>query len=228
MVITTLLLIAKRWKKSPVIINWHTDKQEIGPWLSPPWNAVVVESLSRVHSSATPQTVARQAPLSWDSPGKNTGAGCHFLLQGIFPTQGSNLCLLHWYADSLPLSRLGSPQYYSAPEKRVTIDTGYNTDELANHYTNWKRRPYTLYDFVYTKCPEKANLQTQKSSLVIVQGWRECPWQRVSSWDDENVLKVNSGGGCTTLNILQYITSHWIMHLKWITFMAWEWYLTVV
>ena len=34
----------------------------------------------------------------WDSPGKNTGAGCHFLLQGIFPTQGLNprlLCLLH-------------------------------------------------------------------------------------------------------------------------------------
>ena len=36
-----------------------------------------------------------------DSPGKNTWVGCHFLLQGIFPTQGSNLshlCLLHWQA----------------------------------------------------------------------------------------------------------------------------------
>ena len=34
----------------------------------------------------------------WDSPGKNTGVGCHALLQGIFPIQGSNpglLCLLH-------------------------------------------------------------------------------------------------------------------------------------
>ena len=31
----------------------------------------------------------------WDSPGKNTGVGCHFLLQGIFPTQGSNPGLLH-------------------------------------------------------------------------------------------------------------------------------------
>ena len=30
----------------------------------------------------------------WDSPGKNTGVGCHFLLQGIFPTQGLNLGLL--------------------------------------------------------------------------------------------------------------------------------------
>ena len=29
----------------------------------------------------------------WDSPGKNTGIGCHFLLQGFFLTQGSNQCL---------------------------------------------------------------------------------------------------------------------------------------
>ena len=35
--------------------------------------------------------------------GKNTGVGCHFLPQGIFPTQGSNLCLLYWQVDSLPL-----------------------------------------------------------------------------------------------------------------------------
>ena len=32
----------------------------------------------------------------WDSPGKNTGVGCHALLQGIFPTQGSNPYLQHY------------------------------------------------------------------------------------------------------------------------------------
>ena len=37
-------------------------------------------------------------------PGKNTGVGSCFLLQGIFLTQGPNLCLLHWQVDSLPLS----------------------------------------------------------------------------------------------------------------------------
>ena len=31
----------------------------------------------------------------WDFPGKSTGVGCHFLLQGIFPTQGSNLGFLY-------------------------------------------------------------------------------------------------------------------------------------
>ena len=45
----------------------------------------------------------------WDSPGKNTGVGSRFLLQGIFLTQGSNLRLLHCQVDSLPLSYLGSP-----------------------------------------------------------------------------------------------------------------------
>ena len=48
----------------------------------------------------------------WDFPGKNTGVGCHFLLQGIFLTQGSNLCLLcplHRQAYSLPLALPGEP-----------------------------------------------------------------------------------------------------------------------
>ena len=45
----------------------------------------------------------------WDSPGKDAGVGCPFLLQGIFLTQGSNLCL-SLQADSVPLCHQGSPQ----------------------------------------------------------------------------------------------------------------------
>ena len=47
-----------------------------------------------------------------DFPGKNTGVGCHTLLQRKFPTQGSNpglLHLLHWQVNSIPLSHLGTP-----------------------------------------------------------------------------------------------------------------------
>ena len=44
----------------------------------------------------------------WNSPGKNTGVICHFLLQEIFPTKGSNPHLLHWQEGSLPLHSLGS------------------------------------------------------------------------------------------------------------------------
>ena len=52
---------------------------------------------------------------AWDFSGKNTRVDCHFLLQGIFLTQGSNprlLCLLQWQVDSLPPSYLGSPNRY--------------------------------------------------------------------------------------------------------------------
>ena len=51
-----------------------------------------------------------------DSPGKNTGVGCHALIQGIFPIEGSNrnlLCLLHWQVGSLPLTPPGKPLFQS-------------------------------------------------------------------------------------------------------------------
>ena len=47
-----------------------------------------------VSDSASSWTTARQAPQSMDFPGKSTRVGCHALPQGIFPTQGWNLCLL--------------------------------------------------------------------------------------------------------------------------------------
>ena len=48
----------------------------------------------------------------WDSPGKNTGVGCHFLLQGIFPTQGLDPDGdLHCRQMLYPLSYQGSSNY---------------------------------------------------------------------------------------------------------------------
>ena len=44
----------------------------------------------------------------WGFPGRDTGVGHRFLLQGIVLTQGANQHLLHWQAISLPLSHLGS------------------------------------------------------------------------------------------------------------------------
>ena len=54
-------------------------------------------------------------------PGKNTGVGCHFLLQGIFLSQGLSPHLLHWQVDSLPLSQLGSPQFSSVAQSCQTL-----------------------------------------------------------------------------------------------------------
>ena len=59
------------------------------------WVSVCVLShFSRVWLCATLRTVAHQAPLSIGFSGKDYWSGCHARLQGIFPTQGSNLCLL--------------------------------------------------------------------------------------------------------------------------------------
>ena len=59
-----------------------------------PCSKVKVKSLSHVQLFATPWTVAHQTPpsmgFSRQKYCKSTGVGCHFLLQGIFPTQGSN------------------------------------------------------------------------------------------------------------------------------------------
>ena len=44
-----------------------------------------------------------------DSPGKNTGMGCHSLFQGIFPTQGLSPGLPHWRQILYSLSHQGSP-----------------------------------------------------------------------------------------------------------------------
>ena len=51
---------------------------------------VVVKSLSHVQLLQPHGLWPARLLCPWDSPGKNIGVGCHFLLQGIFPTQGSN------------------------------------------------------------------------------------------------------------------------------------------
>ena len=42
---------------------------------------LLLSHFNRVRLCVTPWTAAHQNPPSWDSPGKNTGVGCHFLLQ---------------------------------------------------------------------------------------------------------------------------------------------------
>ena len=53
------------------------------------------ESLSCVQLCVTPWTVPTRLLCPWNSPGENTRLDSHSLLQVIFPTQGSNPCLLH-------------------------------------------------------------------------------------------------------------------------------------
>ena len=62
------------------------------PWTEEPGGLHSTGSLrvSHVWLFATPWTIAHRLLCPWDSPGRNTGVGCHALLQGIFPTQELN------------------------------------------------------------------------------------------------------------------------------------------
>ena len=72
----------------------------------------VLSHFSHVQLFASLWTTARRLLCLWDSPGKNTGVGCHTLLQVIFPIQGFSLHLLHllhWQVGSFPLAPPGKP-----------------------------------------------------------------------------------------------------------------------
>ena len=86
----------------------HADSSPSEPPGKPGGIASSVQ-LSRVRLFETPWTVAYQAPCPWDFPGNSTGVDRHFLLQGIFLTQGSNPGLLHCRQTLYRLSHQGSP-----------------------------------------------------------------------------------------------------------------------
>ena len=90
---------------------------------------VKVKLLSHVRLFATPWTVAHQAPLSMGFSRQHTGVGYHFLLQGIFPTQGSNPGLPHCRQRLYPLSHQGGPRYGSFFAAFLTL--GYFTSYLV-------------------------------------------------------------------------------------------------
>ena len=117
---------SSNWYGQELSMNAKTAGQKFGEdimfiqfWVSPYkvlsnyLVKVKVKSLSRVRLFATPWTVACTRLLRpWDFLGKSTGVGCHFLLQGIFPTQGSNPGLLHCRQTLYHLSHQGSPSNY--------------------------------------------------------------------------------------------------------------------
>ena len=100
----------RKWQPIPVLLpgKFHGWRSLVG---YRPWGRKESDMTEQLHFTFTmdynPPGYIVLCP--WVSPSKNTEVGCHFLLQGIFLTQGSNLHLLHWQAYSLLLSHLGSP-----------------------------------------------------------------------------------------------------------------------
>ena len=102
----------------------------------------VSESRSVVSDSLWPQGL--YSP--WNSPGPNIGVGSHSLLQGIFPTQGSNPGLLHCRRILYHLSHKGSPRIlewaaypFSSESFRPRNQTGISYI-AGGFFTNWAIR----------------------------------------------------------------------------------------
>ena len=83
------------------------------------WHSGVVDCLSHVWLCNPMDCSFPRLLCPKDFPCKNTRVGCHFLLQGFFPTRNWTCNLLHWQVGSLPLNHLRSPcdiQYCSVTQ----------------------------------------------------------------------------------------------------------------
>ena len=116
---------------------------------------------------------------SWNPPGKKAAVGCHFLLQGIFPTQGSDvhlLWLLLWQEDSLPLSHWGSPDIQEKPIiLRAELSAGILQARREWHYI-LKGKPTTL-----DSLPNK---------IIIQKRRREKEFLRQAKTKSSSILKL--------------------------------------
>ena len=139
----------------------------------------------------------------WDFPGKNTRVGCHFLLQGIFPTQGSNPGLLHFRQMLYHLSHQGLLQ-----------------ERVKSHYLFLSGirdfHPPLVTDITLAESenPRKVKIQKQFRWLFL-RGQRgsHC---LLSDEVCDAVLQMAHLTGCS-----QWRTTHCREHFRWIWAAVW-------
>ena len=103
---------------------------------------------------------------AWDFPGKNTGVGCHFLFQELFWTQGSNLHLLHWQKDSLPLNHQESPScgiyWYKIAYNITFLFLVYMKSRVILLHSF-----LTLLSYIYIYFPKLVQLEVHQNLLIF-------------------------------------------------------------
>ena len=135
--------------------------------------------------------------------------GCHFLPQGIFLTQGSNLLLshlLHWQADSLPLASHGKPKCTSSSFwlfHRILL-CGYTIQSLKNIWavsSFWLLWIKLLLTFVYRFCVNISFIHLRQMLRRAMAGsYGSCMFSFVRN------CQTNFRSGCTVLHCHQQCT----------------------
>ena len=120
-----------------------------------------------------------------DFPGKNTEVDCHFLLQGIFPIQVLNPSVLHWQADSLPLSRREKPYLFYIKTKSALFNIKQILRILESKRQNRQSSPLALKVQSWTSLQEaildiqiQHSLKTSESETggeALQQGFNKPP-----------------------------------------------------
>ena len=114
------------------------------PTLNMAWK-VKVKSINPIWLFVTLSTVAHQASCPRDFPGKNTGVGCHFLLQGVFLTQGLNSGLLHCRQTLHPLSHQGIPNMAWRTHKILELHTEEKLEGILDVYVGPGEKFISVY-----------------------------------------------------------------------------------
>ena len=137
----------------------------------------VFQSLSHVQLFVPHGLQSVRLLYPWNSPGKNTGVGCHSLLQEIFLTQVSNQHLLHWQVgSSLPLSHQGSIDMLPSLQTAInsmSFPDGSGSKEC--HLQCWRHRRCG-FDPGVRKIPCRRKLQPTPVSCL------KNPMDRVAQW----------------------------------------------
>ena len=133
-----------------------------------------------------------------DFPGKNTGVGCHALLQGIFPTQGSNPGLSHYEQILYHLSHQGSPlilQWVAIPFSRGSSQPRNQTGVswiAGRFFTSWATREVWLssYSRAFSR-PQAVTLSLHVQNLGAEnwkrsRGYEEGRGSRRQDWNHQH------------------------------------------
>ena len=98
----------------------------------------------------------------WDFPGKDTGVGCHFLLKGIFPTQGPNMCHLHWL-----------PYFFTTKPPGKPCETLHRLKKKKKFF--FKLLAFTCYSVVLLSVVEQSEYLYIYHLFVTIEHWVEFP-----------------------------------------------------
>ena len=93
--------------------------------------------------------------------------GCHFLLQGTFPSQRLNLCFLHWQVVPLPLSHLGSPGWGGSISLNITEITELNSATCSSTPSLSSSLQHTVLSLFLSYWPSRNGLSNNVATSYL-------------------------------------------------------------